>query len=167
MLSSVTLNCQVNLKMYIPQPCARRVHRNCPTYMHPPSVGMIYPIPTYMFNWHIFSKLLAANIRYKYIFLKMYSPQPCTQRAQRNSPTYIHHPSVGRIYEQYQHIYSTDIYFSNCWQKLCKIVQNWQNRDKFAKSCNLCKIVQNVQNRANCAKIVQNVQNVQNVQICA
>merc|ERR1712088_569763 len=37
-------------KMYIPQPCARRAHRNPPTYIHPPIVGMIYPIPTYIFN---------------------------------------------------------------------------------------------------------------------
>ena len=28
------------------QPCARRAHRNPPTYSHPPSVGMIYPIST-------------------------------------------------------------------------------------------------------------------------
>ena len=33
----------------VPQPCAQRAHRNSPTYMHAPSVGMIYPIPTYMF----------------------------------------------------------------------------------------------------------------------
>ena len=37
-------------KMYIPQPCARRAHRNPPTYIHPTSVGMIYPILTYIFN---------------------------------------------------------------------------------------------------------------------
>ena len=29
-----------------------------------PSVGMIYPIPTYIFNGHIFPKLLAAYIQY-------------------------------------------------------------------------------------------------------
>ena len=28
------------------QPCVRRAYRNPPTYSHPPSVGMIYPIST-------------------------------------------------------------------------------------------------------------------------
>ena len=32
-------------------------------YMQPPSVGLIYPIPTYIFNWHLFPKLLAAFIQ--------------------------------------------------------------------------------------------------------
>ena len=32
------------------KPCARRAHRNPPTYSHPPSAGMIYPISTYIFN---------------------------------------------------------------------------------------------------------------------
>ena len=44
----------VFLKMLDPQPCAQRVHRNPPTYIHPPSVGMIYPIPTYIFKTDIF-----------------------------------------------------------------------------------------------------------------
>ena len=30
------------------QPCARRAHRNSPTSILPPSVGMIYSIPTYI-----------------------------------------------------------------------------------------------------------------------
>ena len=30
---------------YIPQPCARRAHRNPPTYIYSPIVGRIYPIP--------------------------------------------------------------------------------------------------------------------------
>ena len=34
-------------KMYISQPCARRANRNYQTYILPPRVGMIYPIPTY------------------------------------------------------------------------------------------------------------------------
>ena len=38
------------LKMYIPQPCAQSAHRNSSTYIHPPCVGMIYPIPTYIFT---------------------------------------------------------------------------------------------------------------------
>jgi len=85
-------------KIHIPQSCARRAHRNPPTYIHPPSVGMIYPIPTYVFNWHILPKLLAAYIQYKYTFSKMYILQPCARRAHRNPPTYIHPPSVGIIY---------------------------------------------------------------------
>ena len=39
--------------MYILQPCARRAHRNPPTYIHPPSVGIIYPIPTYIYLEHV------------------------------------------------------------------------------------------------------------------
>ena len=62
------------LKMYIPQLCARRAHRNPPTYIYPPNVGMIYPIPTHIFNWLIFPKLLAAHIQCKYTFSKMYIP---------------------------------------------------------------------------------------------
>ena len=75
--------------MYIPQNCARRAHRNSPTYMHPPTVGMVYPIPTYIFNWHIFPKLLAAYIKYKYIFCKnVYSPTLRPRGAQKLS--YLH-----------------------------------------------------------------------------
>ena len=36
--------------MYIPPPCARRAHRNPTTYIPPPSVGMIYSIPTYIYK---------------------------------------------------------------------------------------------------------------------
>ena len=86
------------LKMYIHQPCARRAHRNRSTYIHPPSVGMIYPISTYIFKWHILPKFLATYIQSKYIFLKMYIPQTCTRRAHRNPPTHIHPPSVGMLY---------------------------------------------------------------------
>ena len=32
------------------QPCARRAHRNSPTNILPPSVGMIYSIPKYIFK---------------------------------------------------------------------------------------------------------------------
>ena len=32
------------LTMYIPQPPVQRAHRNPSTYIHPPCVGMIYPI---------------------------------------------------------------------------------------------------------------------------
>merc|ERR1719458_1332122 len=37
-------------KIHIPQSCARRAHRNPPTYIHPPSVGIIYPIQIYIFK---------------------------------------------------------------------------------------------------------------------
>ena len=50
LLASYILYKYTFLKMYIHQPCARRAHRNRPTYIHPPSVGMIYPISTYIFN---------------------------------------------------------------------------------------------------------------------
>ena len=106
-------------KIYIPQSCARRAHRNPPTYIHPPSVGMIYPIPTYVFNWHILPKLLAAYIQYKYTFSKMYIPWPCARRAHRNPPAYIH-PQVLAWYIQYQHVFSTDIYSPNCWKHISK-----------------------------------------------
>merc|ERR1711951_113285 len=35
---------------YIPQPCARRAHRNTPTHIHPLSFGMMYSIRSYNFN---------------------------------------------------------------------------------------------------------------------
>ena len=60
--------------------------------------SMKCPISTYIFNCHILPQLLAAYIQSKYIFLKMYTPQPCARRAHRNPPTYIHPPSVGMIY---------------------------------------------------------------------
>ena len=55
-------------------------------HMHPPSVGMIYPISTYIFKWHILPKLLASFIQYKYIFLKMcISPTLCPHGTQKPS----------------------------------------------------------------------------------
>ena len=33
------------LTRHIPQPCARRAHRNLPTDIHSPNVGSLYPIP--------------------------------------------------------------------------------------------------------------------------
>ena len=114
-------------------------------YMQPPSVGLIYPIPTYIFNWHLFPKLLAAYI---YI-LKMYIPQPYPRTLipsyEYPTPTYIFNlhilpklfaayirnkdifwniyilqPCTRLLawYIQYQHIYSTDIYSPNCWQHI-------------------------------------------------
>merc|ERR1711947_18265 len=75
-------------KMFISQPCARRAHRNCPTYIHPPIVGMIYPIPTYIVRRQILPKLLAAYIQYKSYNPKTYITQLCAQRAQRNLSIY-------------------------------------------------------------------------------
>ena len=43
-------NTNGNFQKYTPQLCARRAHRNPPTYIFPISVGMIYPIRTYIFN---------------------------------------------------------------------------------------------------------------------
>ena len=53
-------------------------------YNHPPSVGIIYPIATYIFHSHIFPKLLAAYIQYKGYSSKTYITQLCARRAQRN-----------------------------------------------------------------------------------
>ena len=36
--------------MNIPQPCARRAHRNPPNDVHSPNVGRIYPIPINKLN---------------------------------------------------------------------------------------------------------------------
>ena len=96
--------------IYIPQPCTRL------TFI-PPTVGMIYPIPTYILNWHIFPKLLAAYIQYKYIFQQIYIPQHCAQRAHRNSNNTCS-AQVLAWYIQYPHIYSTDIYSPNFWQHM-------------------------------------------------
>ena len=96
--------------IYIPQPCTRL------TFI-PRTVGMIYPIPTYILNWHIFPKLLAAYIQYKYIFQQIYIPQHCAQRAHRNSNNTCS-PQVSAWYIQYPRIYSTDIYSPNCWLHL-------------------------------------------------
>ena len=74
--------------MYIFHPRARRAHRNCPTYIHPPIVGMIYPIPTYIVRRQILPKLLAAYIQYKSYNSKTYITQLCARRAQRNLSIY-------------------------------------------------------------------------------
>ena len=85
-LASYILYKYTFLKMYIPQPCAQRAHRNPATYIHPPSVGMIYPISTYIFKRHILPKLLASNIQSKYIFLKI--PTLCPKGTQ--NPSNLH-----------------------------------------------------------------------------
>ena len=89
---------------YILPPRARRAHRNSPTYTHPPSVGMIYPIPTYIFNWYIFQKCTFS--------------QPCVGTLKlsilHSSPKCWHDISNTNIYIQLiniaQNIYSTNIY---------------------------------------------------------
>ena len=44
-----------------------RAHINPPSDTFPPIVGMIYPIPIYKYNWHIFLKS-----EYKYKYYKIY-----------------------------------------------------------------------------------------------
>ena len=43
-------------------------------------------------------QLLAVYIQYKYIYYKMYIPQPCAQKAHRHPLTDIYPPIVGSIY---------------------------------------------------------------------
>jgi len=79
-------------------------------YNHPPSVGIIYPIATYIFHSHIFPKLLAAYIQYKGYSSKTYITQLCARRAQRNpfnlqsSPKCWHNISNRNIYIPFTHI---------------------------------------------------------------
>ena len=77
-----------------------------PTYTRPPSVGMIYPVPTYIFNWYIFQKCTFS--------------QPCARRAQWNSPTYTHPPRFGMLYPIQRYLFNWHII-----QK-CSNVQNVQ-----------------------------------------
>ena len=94
-------------KMYISPPCARRAHRNPSTYIHPPSVGMIYPIPSYIFK--------------SYIFQKCTFPHPVPEgHTETHQLKYI--PQVLAWYIQYQGIYSTDLYFPNCWYHIWILV---------------------------------------------
>ena len=44
--------------MYIPQLCSRRAQRNPPKYNHHPSVGMIYPLSTYIIHQDIFPQIV-------------------------------------------------------------------------------------------------------------
>ena len=52
-------------------------------------VGMIYPVPTYIFNWHISPKLLAAYIQYKLYFLKSIFPTLRPKGAQNLSNLHL------------------------------------------------------------------------------
>ena len=70
------------------QPCARRAHRNSPTSILPPSVGMIYSIP-------------------KYIFKNVYSP---TLRPKGAQKPYNLHPSPKCWHD----IFNANMYILKC-----------------------------------------------------
>ena len=65
-------NWHIFQKCTFPQPCARRAQGNPPNYIHPPSVGMIYSILTYIFNCNID---MACYIQYKDIFQLTHNPK--------------------------------------------------------------------------------------------
>merc|ERR1712001_309317 len=64
------------LTRHIPQPCARRAHRNPPTNIHSRNVGSLYPIPIYFcykmsvefINWYW---IYSANIWGMYIIWRV------------------------------------------------------------------------------------------------
>ena len=101
-------NLHIFQKWSFPQLCARRAQGNPPNYIHPPSVGMLYPIQRYLFNW--------------YIIPKCTFPQPCARRAQGNPPNYIHPPSVGMLYPIQRYLFNWYII-----QK-CTFPQPWVSR---------------------------------------
>ena len=72
------------LRMYIPQPCVQRAHRNPSTYIHPPSVDMIYHVnDIYIYIQYqltFIPQMLAEYIQYNFTILKIFIPQPCIQR---------------------------------------------------------------------------------------
>ena len=51
----------------MPQPCARRAHRQPPTEKHSKVVGRIYPIQLYTPQMNNTPQLLAEHIQYKYM----------------------------------------------------------------------------------------------------
>ena len=51
----------------MPQPCARRAHRQPPTEQHSTIVGRIYPIQMYTPQTNNTPQLLAEHIQYKYM----------------------------------------------------------------------------------------------------
>ena len=107
-------------KMYISPPCARRAHRNPSTYIHPPSVGMIYPIPSYIFK--------------SYIFQKCTFPHPVPEgHTETHQLKYI--PQVLAWYIQYQGIYSTDLYS----QIVGTIYEYWYTKYKVALGSGLVR----------------------------
>merc|ERR1712001_562959 len=48
-LSGIHIRKCTFLTRHIPQPCARRAHRNPPTDIHSRNVGSLYPIPIYLY----------------------------------------------------------------------------------------------------------------------
>ena len=76
--------------MYIQLPCARRAHRNPPTYIHPPIVGMLYPILTYIYSTDTCSQNCCHHNQYKYTFSKMYIPRPQKPSNLHSSPKCWH-----------------------------------------------------------------------------
>ena len=64
------------LTRHIPQPCARRAHRNPPTDIHSRNVGSLYPIPIYFYykmsvefiNWYW---IYSANIWGMYVIWRV------------------------------------------------------------------------------------------------
>ena len=84
---------------------------------------MIYPIPNYIFNWHIFPKLLVAYMQYYHtiVYFKICKlPNPAPEgHTETLQLTFI--LQVLARYIQYQLIYSTDIYFP---KKIAAFIQN-------------------------------------------
>ena len=69
----------VNFTECIFPDCARWPHRHPPTCIYPPSVGRIYPIPTYIINLQVFSNSL-HNISSTNVYItKCLFPAPCAQ----------------------------------------------------------------------------------------
>ena len=118
-----SLQCISNTNIYIlptytysknwsfPQLCARRAQGNPPNYIHPPSVGMVYPIQRYLFNW--------------YIIPKCTFPQPCARRAQGNPPNYIHPPSVGMLYPIQRYLFNWYIIQKCTFPQPCARSAQW------------------------------------------
>merc|ERR1712001_789088 len=71
-LSGIHIRKCTFLTRHIPQPCARRAHRNPPTDIHSRNVGSLYPIPIYFcykmsvefINWYW---IYSANIWGMYV----------------------------------------------------------------------------------------------------
>ena len=82
------------------------------------TVGMVYPISTYISNWIILSKLLAAYIQYNWIFYKnVHFPTLCPKGTQK--PQNLHSSSkLLAWYIKYQLTYSTVTYPPNCWHRI-------------------------------------------------
>ena len=71
---------------------------------------MIYPAPTYIFKWYIFQKITF--------------PHPVPEgHTETHQLKFI--PQVLACYIQYQAIYSTDLYFPNCWYHIWILVYHF------------------------------------------